>query len=161
MVSPCFREGRCPIIGRMVADRDRWHHDGCRSWGQPRPNGSATLPFFGVQPALVDNDGNILGAADGNLILDSSPCRAAVAGGYDALKNLFLFICQLLCTGDGARRDEDGYYWITGRVDDVWNVQVIGWVPLKLSQRWLPVRSLKQRQWVIRMILKSEVSMFM
>jgi len=88
--------------------------------------GSATLPFFGVQPALVDSEGQELsGAAEGNLILkDSWPGQSRTLWGdherfeqtyFSAYKNVYF-------TGDGARRDDDGYYWITGRVDDVLNV---------------------------------------
>lgn len=88
--------------------------------------GSATNPFFGVQPALVDNEGNVLeGATEGNLaIVDSWPGQARTLFGdhqrfeqtyFSTFKNMYF-------SGDGARRDEDGYYWITGRVDDVLNV---------------------------------------
>jgi acetyl-CoA synthetase len=88
--------------------------------------GSATLPFFGVQPALVDNDGNILeGKAEGNLvILDSWPGQMrTIYGDHDRFKQTYFSTYPgRYFTGDGARRDEDGYYWITGRVDDVLNV---------------------------------------
>ena len=88
--------------------------------------GSATRPFFGVQPALVDNDGQILdGATEGNLvILDAWPSIARSCWG-DAKRyeeTYFSTFKGMYFTGDGARRDEDGYYWITGRVDDVINV---------------------------------------
>lgn len=88
--------------------------------------GSATRPFFGVQPALVDNIGNILdGDASGNLvILDSWPGQMrTVFGDHDRFEQTYFSTFQgMYFTGDGARRDEDGYYWITGRVDDVLNV---------------------------------------
>ncbi|OBT11807.1 acetate--CoA ligase [Shewanella sp. UCD-FRSSP16_17] len=88
--------------------------------------GSATRPFFGVQPALVDNMGNILdGAVEGNLvILDSWPGQMrTVYGDHDRFAlTYFKTFRGMYFTGDGARRDEDGYYWITGRVDDVINV---------------------------------------
>jgi len=88
--------------------------------------GSATRPFFGVQPALVDNEGNPQeGATEGNLVIvDSWPGQARTLFGdherfeqtyFSTFKNMYF-------SGDGARRDEDGYYWITGRVDDVLNV---------------------------------------
>ncbi len=88
--------------------------------------GSATRPFFGVQPALVDNEGHPLeGAAEGSLVItDSWPGQARTLFGdherfeqtyFSTFKNMYF-------SGDGARRDEDGYYWITGRVDDVLNV---------------------------------------
>ncbi|MGI2261522.1 acetate--CoA ligase [Shewanella sp. GXUN23E] len=88
--------------------------------------GSATRPFFGVQPALVDNMGNILeGATEGNLvILDSWPGQMrTVYGDHERfVLTYFKTFRGMYFTGDGARRDEDGYYWITGRVDDVINV---------------------------------------
>jgi acetyl-CoA synthetase len=88
--------------------------------------GSATRPFFGVQPALVDNMGNIVeGATEGNLvILDSWPGQMrTVYGDHDRFAlTYFKTFRGMYFTGDGARRDEDGYYWITGRVDDVINV---------------------------------------
>ncbi len=88
--------------------------------------GSATRPFFGVQPALVDNMGNIIdGATEGNLvILDSWPGQMrTVYGDHERFAlTYFKTFRGMYFTGDGARRDEDGYYWITGRVDDVINV---------------------------------------
>ncbi|MBV7314558.1 acetate--CoA ligase [Shewanella sp. NIFS-20-20] len=88
--------------------------------------GSATRPFFGVQPALVDNMGNIIdGAAEGNLVLlDSWPGQMrTVYGDHDRfVLTYFKTFRGMYFTGDGAKRDEDGYYWITGRVDDVINV---------------------------------------
>jgi len=88
--------------------------------------GSATRPFFGVQPQLVDNDGVVLeGAADGNLcIVDSWPGQMrTVYGDHDRfVQTYFSTYKGKYFTGDGCRRDEDGYYWITGRVDDVINV---------------------------------------
>jgi acetyl-CoA synthetase len=88
--------------------------------------GSATRPFFGVQPQLVDNDGKIVdGAADGNLcITDSWPGQArSIYGDHDRfIQTYFSTYKGKYFTGDGCRRDSDGYYWITGRVDDVINV---------------------------------------
>ncbi|MBI0434862.1 acetate--CoA ligase [Roseomonas sp. KE0001] len=88
--------------------------------------GSATLPLPGVQPALVDNDGALLeGATEGNLvILDSWPGQMrTVYGDHERFKQTyFATFPGKYFSGDGARRDEDGYYWITGRVDDVLNV---------------------------------------
>ncbi|MEZ8144077.1 MULTISPECIES: acetate--CoA ligase [Enterovibrio] len=88
--------------------------------------GSATRPFFGVQPALVDNMGNIVeGAAEGNLVmLDSWPGQMrTVFGDHERFEQTYFSTFKgMYFTGDGARRDEDGYYWITGRVDDVLNV---------------------------------------
>ncbi|KPY03524.1 Acetyl-coenzyme A synthetase [Pseudomonas tremae] len=88
--------------------------------------GSATRPFFGVIPALVDNLGNLIeGAAEGNLvILDSWPGQSrTLYGDHDRFVDTYFKTFRgMYFTGDGARRDEDGYFWITGRVDDVLNV---------------------------------------
>jgi acetyl-CoA synthetase len=88
--------------------------------------GSATKPFFGVKPALVDNEGNVQeGKSEGNLvILDSWPGQMrTIFGDHTRFKQTYFSTYEgMYFTGDGARRDEDGYYWITGRVDDVLNV---------------------------------------
>jgi len=88
--------------------------------------GSATRPFFGIQPALVDDKGVILeGNTSGNLvILDSWPGQMrTVFGDHDRfVQTYFSAYKGMYFTGDGCRRDKDGYYWITGRVDDVINV---------------------------------------
>jgi acetyl-CoA synthetase len=88
--------------------------------------GSATRPFFGVQPQLVDNEGKVLdGATDGNLcITDSWPGQMrTVYGDHERfVQTYFSTYKGKYFTGDGCRRDGDGYYWITGRVDDVINV---------------------------------------
>lgn len=88
--------------------------------------GSATRPFFGIQPALVDPDGKELaGATAGNLVIkDSWPGQMrTVYGDHQRFVDTYFSTYEgMYFTGDGARRDEDGYYWITGRVDDVLNV---------------------------------------
>ena len=88
--------------------------------------GSATRPFFGVQPALIDAEGQIIeGEGAGSLvILDSWPGQMrSVYGDHERfMMTYFQTFQNMYTTGDGARRDEDGYYWITGRVDDVINV---------------------------------------
>ena len=88
--------------------------------------GSATRPFFGVQPALVDNVGTPQeGACEGNLVIvDSWPGQArTLFGDHDRFEQTYFSTFKgMYFSGDGARRDEDGYYWITGRVDDVLNV---------------------------------------
>ncbi len=88
--------------------------------------GSATRPFFGIQPALVDPDGKELeGATSGNLVIkDSWPgqMRTVYGDHQRFIDTYFSAYEDQYFTGDGARRDEDGYYWITGRVDDVLNV---------------------------------------
>ena len=92
----------------------------------PLKPGSASRPFFGVQPALVDADGNYIeGAGEGNLVIkDSWPGQMrTVYGDHERFKQTYFSTYEgLYFTGDGCRRDEDGYYWITGRVDDVINV---------------------------------------
>ncbi|MDF1896978.1 acetate--CoA ligase [Rahnella contaminans] len=88
--------------------------------------GSATRPFFGVQPALVDNEGIPQeGACEGNLVItDSWPGQArTLFGDHDRFEQTYFSTFKnMYFSGDGARRDEDGYYWITGRVDDVLNI---------------------------------------
>ncbi|QGM21371.1 acetate--CoA ligase [Spiribacter sp. 2438] len=88
--------------------------------------GSATLPFFGVEPQLVDNEGNVLeGATEGNLCIARAwpSMMRTIYGDHERFMNTYLTTYSgKYFTGDGARRDEDGYYWITGRVDDVLNV---------------------------------------
>ncbi|MHA1564658.1 MAG: acetate--CoA ligase, partial [Alphaproteobacteria bacterium] len=88
--------------------------------------GSASLPFFGIKPEIVDAEGNILeGACEGNLcIADSWPgqMRTLYGDHQRFVETYFTTYPGKYFTGDGCRRDEDGYYWITGRVDDVINV---------------------------------------
>ena len=92
----------------------------------PQKPGSATLPFFGVKPEIVDADGKVLeGACTGNLCLaDSFPGQMRTVYGDHKrfVETYFSTYKGKYFTGDGCRRDEDGYYWITGRVDDVINV---------------------------------------
>jgi acetyl-CoA synthetase len=119
-------EGRCPIVDTW------WQTETGGILITPLPGatklkpGSATRPFFGLQPALVDDKGNTLeGAASGNLvILDSWPGQMrTVYGDHERfVQTYFSAYPGTYFTGDGCRRDEDGYYWITGRVDDVINV---------------------------------------
>ncbi len=88
--------------------------------------GSATKPFFGITPALLDNDGNKLdGEAEGNLVLESSwpgQMRTVYGDHKRFAETYFSTFNNVYFTGDGAKRDADGYWWITGRVDDVINV---------------------------------------
>ena len=92
----------------------------------PAKPGSATLPFFGVQPALFDEEGKKLnGKNSGNLVIEKSwPSQIrTVYGDHQRMISTYFETYQdIYFTGDGAKRDEDGYYWITGRVDDVLNV---------------------------------------
>ncbi|MGA1741502.1 MAG: acetate--CoA ligase [Pseudohongiellaceae bacterium] len=88
--------------------------------------GSATLPFFGIKPALVGAEGKILeGAVSGNLVITQSwpsQLRSVYGDHQRCVETYYTTYPGYYFTGDGARRDEDGYYWITGRVDDVLNV---------------------------------------
>jgi acetyl-CoA synthetase len=119
-------DGRCPIVDTW------WQTETGASLIAPFPGatdlkpGSATKPFFGVRPALVDAEGNFLeGATDGNLVLlDSWPgqMRTVYNDHERFFQTYFSTYKGMYFTGDGCRRDEDGYHWITGRVDDVINV---------------------------------------
>ena len=119
-------DGRCPIVDTW------WQTETGGILITPLPGatklkpGSATRPFFGCQPALVDDKGTILkGEATGNLvILDSWPGQMrTVYGDHERfVQTYFSAYKGMYFTGDGCRRDKDGFYWITGRVDDVINV---------------------------------------
>jgi len=119
-------DDRCPIVDTW------WQTETGGILITPLPGaiaqkpGSATLPFFGVQPAIVDNEGHALeGACEGNLVLlDSWPgqMRTVFGDHQRFIDTYFKTFPGRYFTGDGAKRDEDGYYWITGRVDDVLNV---------------------------------------
>ncbi len=119
-------DGRCPIVDTW------WQTETGGILITPLPGaiaqkpGSATLPFFGIKPCLVDGDGNLLeGPADGNLCIeDSWPGQMrTVYGDHERfVQTYFSMYKGKYFTGDGCRRDADGYYWITGRVDDVLNV---------------------------------------
>jgi acetyl-CoA synthetase len=119
-------DGRCPVVDTW------WQTETGGILISPLPGaidqkpGSATLPFFGVLPAIVDANGSVLeGAAEGNLVLtDAWPgmMRTLYGDHQRFIDTYFRTYPGAYFTGDGARRDEDGYYWITGRVDDVINV---------------------------------------
>ncbi|ACL04022.1 Acetyl-CoA synthetase (Acetate-CoA ligase) [Desulfatibacillum aliphaticivorans] len=119
-------EERCPIVDTW------WQTETGGIMITPLPGatalkpGSATRPFFGIQPALIDKEGNQLeGPGEGYLVmLDSWPALArTVYGDHRRFKSTYFIQCPgTYFSGDGARRDEDGYYWITGRIDDVINV---------------------------------------
>ncbi len=119
-------EQRCPIVDTWWQTETGGHMITPLPGATDLKPGSATTPFFGVQPQLVDNDGNPLeGAADGNLcITDSWPGQMrTVYGDHERfVQTYFSTYKGKYFTGDGCKRDEDGYYWITGRVDDVINV---------------------------------------
>jgi len=119
-------DGRCPIVDTW------WQTETGGILITPLPGaiaqkpGSATKPFFGVQPAIVDANGKILdGETEGNLVLlDAWPgmMRTVYGDHQRFIDTYFKTYPGMYFTGDGARRDADGYYWITGRVDDVINV---------------------------------------
>ena len=119
-------DGRCPIVDTW------WQTETGGIMITPMPGatalkpGSATRPFFGIQPALMDADGNELeGAATGNLVIKQSwpgQMRTIYGDHERFIETYFKTYPGYYTTGDGARRDEDGFYWITGRVDDVINV---------------------------------------
>jgi len=119
-------DGRCPIV-------DTWWQTETGGilitplpGAIPQKPGSATKPFFGVKPAIVDATGTLLeGATEGNLVLlDSWPgqMRTVYGDHQRFIDTYFKTYPGMYFTGDGCRRDADGYYWITGRVDDVINV---------------------------------------
>jgi acetyl-CoA synthetase len=119
-------DSRCPIVDTW------WQTETGGILISPLPGvtdlkpGSATKPLFGIVPALLDGDGNVLeGAVSGNLVItDSWPGQMRTVYGDHKrfVETYFSAYENCYTTGDGARRDEDGYYWITGRTDDVLNV---------------------------------------
>ncbi|MBI2234380.1 MAG: acetate--CoA ligase [Micavibrio aeruginosavorus] len=119
-------EGRCPIVDTWWQTETGGHMITPLPGATPTKPGSASWPFFGIKPEIVDNEGNILhGACEGNLcIADSWPGQMRTVYGDHArfVQTYFSSFKGKYFTGDGCRRDEDGYYWITGRVDDVINV---------------------------------------
>jgi acetyl-CoA synthetase len=116
-------EARCPIVDTWWQTETGGHMITPLPGATRLKPGSATLPFFGVRPAIVDNQGNVLdGEAEGNLVITHSwPAQIrTVYGDHQRLiDTYFSAFPGMYFTGDGARRDADGYYWITGRVDDV------------------------------------------
>ncbi|MEE8366555.1 MAG: AMP-binding protein, partial [Gammaproteobacteria bacterium] len=120
-------DGRCPIVDTW------WQTENGSHMITPLPGvtatkpGSATFPFFGVQPVLLDDEGNEIegNPASGNLAIKApwpSMMRTIYGDPKRFFETYFAMFKGYYFTGDGARRDEDGYYWITGRVDDVLNV---------------------------------------
>ncbi len=119
-------DGRCPVVDTW------WQTETGGILITPLPGatdlkpGSATRPFFGIEPALLNADGQVLeGAAEGNLVITGSwpgQMRTIYGDHERFIQTYFSAYPGYYTTGDGARRDDDGYYWITGRVDDVINV---------------------------------------
>ena len=119
-------EGRCPIVDTWWQTETGGHMITPLPGATDLKPGSASLPFFGVEPHLLDAEGQVLeGPASGNLVIARSwPGQMRGVWG-DAERFFQTYFSQypgVYTTGDGARRDEDGYWWITGRVDDVINV---------------------------------------
>ncbi len=118
-------EGRCPIVDTWWQTENGGILISAIPGAIPQKPGSATLPFFGIEPAIVDNEGRMLeGATEGNLVITGSwPSQfRAVHGDPKRYRDYFTTYPGTYFSGDGCRRDADGYYWITGRVDDVINV---------------------------------------
>jgi acetyl-CoA synthetase len=119
-------DNRCPIVDTW------WQTETGAHMLTPLPGaialkpGSATVPFFGVQPALLDAEGKeVVGAGEGNLVIKAawpSQIRSVYGDHQRCIDTYYSTYPGYYFTGDGARRDADGYYWITGRVDDVLNV---------------------------------------
>ncbi len=117
---------RCPVIDTWWQTETGGHMIAPMPGATPLKPGSASLPFFGIKPIIVDGEGKTLeGACEGNLCIASSwPGIMRTVYGDHArfVRTYFSTFKGKYFTSDGCRRDEDGYYWITGRVDDVINV---------------------------------------
>jgi len=119
-------EGRCPIMDTW------WQTETGGILITPLPGaiptkpGSATFPFPGIEPAVLRNDGSIAGVNEGGYLVIKKPWPGLMRGVYgepERFKNTyFVQYPGVYTTGDGARVDEDGYYWLMGRIDDVINV---------------------------------------
>ncbi|NIP74372.1 MAG: acetate--CoA ligase [Gammaproteobacteria bacterium] len=119
-------DGRCPIVDTWWQTETGGHLITPLPGATRLKAGSATKPFFGVVPAIMDNEGNELeGACEGNLVIKRpwpAQMRTVYGDHQRFVDTYFKTYAGVYFTGDGARRDTDGYYWITGRVDDVLNV---------------------------------------
>ena len=124
-----FREvgkERCPVIDTWWQTETGGHMITPLPGATPLKPGSATLPFFGIVPVIVDGEGNVLeGVCEGNLCIEASwpgQMRTVFGDHNRFIQTYFSTFKGKYFSGDGCRRDADGYYWITGRVDDVINV---------------------------------------
>ena len=119
-------EERCPIVDTWWQTETGGHLITPLPGATALKPGSATKPFFGVAPAIVDNEGNILdGECEGNLVITRpwpGQMRSVYGDHQRFIDTYFKTYPGMYFTGDGAKRDKDGYYWITGRVDDVLNI---------------------------------------
>ena len=118
--------GNCPVIDTWWQTETGGILISPISGVTPLKPGSATLPFYGVKPSILDNEGNELkGECEGNLCIDKSwpgMMRTVYKNHKRFVETYFSSFSGKYFTGDGCKRDQDGYYWITGRVDDVINV---------------------------------------
>jgi acetyl-CoA synthetase len=119
-------DGRCPVVDTWWQTETGGHLITPLPGATELKPGSATRPFFGVVPAIVDNDGKVLeGPCSGNLVITRpwpAQMRTVYGDHQRFVDTYFKTYPGMYFTGDGARRDEDGDYWITGRVDDVLNI---------------------------------------
>ena len=119
-------DGRCPIVDTWWQTETGGHMITPMPGATKLKPGSASVPFFGVVPAIVDPEGKVLdGTCEGNLVITRSwpgQMRSVYGDHQRFIDTYFKTYPGNYFTGDGARRDADGYYWITGRVDDVLNV---------------------------------------
>ncbi len=119
-------DARCPIVDTWWQTETGGHLITPLPGATALKPGSATKPFFGVVPAIVDNEGNILeGECEGNLVITRpwpGMMRSVYGDHQRFIDTYFKAYPGMYFTGDGAKRDNDGYYWITGRVDDVLNI---------------------------------------
>jgi len=157
-------ENRCPIVDTW------WQTETGAIMITPLPGvtdlkpGSASLPFFGVKPALLDADGNELdGVATGNLVLGQtwpSQLRSIYGDHQRCIDTYFTAYPGYYFTGDSAHRDADGYYWVTGRVDDVIMFLDTVWALPRLKVRWYCTQASPKRRWLaIRTTSKGKRSM--
>ncbi len=142
---------RCPIVDTW------WQTETGGILISPLPGaiatkpGSATLPLPGVEPVLVDAEGRELsGEAEGNLCIAKpwpGMMRTLFGDHAQFVQTYFSAYPGKYFTGDGARRDADGYWWITGRVDDVINVRATAWAPRRWRVRWWHIPKWPRRRW--------------
>jgi acetyl-CoA synthetase len=118
--------GKCPIADTWWQTETGMHMITPIPGATPTKPGTATLPFFGIDAAIVDRDGKELGPNQGGLLVIRKPWPAMLRGIFNDpdryVKQYWSDVKGMYFTGDGARRDSDGYFWIMGRVDDVLNV---------------------------------------
>ena len=123
MVSSGYRGGKMPYCGYLVADRDRRHHDYAVTRCVPAKPGSATVPFFGVDAAVLSEEGKEVEAGILSIRKPWPGMLRGIYGDKERYKQTYWSKWPgKYFPGDGARKDSDGYFWILGRIDDVVNV---------------------------------------